>query len=216
MRHHYRSIWFTDCGLPAFCCFAGPWMIVDCPRCLLKRPDEHIHIDGDYAKINFRVSSTTITDFPKNVRALIPKFEVRHMKNRIAIANNYNENGAPAGGRVTGPGLEITWQDGPTPRVDGKLKDPPEPTRGAFLEDVLVAAASWLAFYQLSPWSCSENAEALEHVNAAVVALERREKRRVAQGTAGTHELDPVPAPSNPGVVNRHRDVAVNRPRPKP
>lgn len=128
--------------------------------------------------------------------------EVKGMKNSLLIENR-TENGKPAGGTVRGPGLEIEWQNGPVPRVDGKIPDPPEETRGAFVEDVLAAARDRLAWYQDTPWACAENAMALRHIDLALEDLEQREKRRVSQGTAGTHQLDPVPtapAAAKPGL----------------
>lgn len=137
-----------------------------------------------------------------NFQSLFPLTEVRTMKNTLEVANEHNDKGQPAGGFVVGPGLNIEWQNGPTPRVKGQLMDPPERTRGAFIEDVLEAARRRLQFYQDSPWACNENANALQHIEMAIADLESREKRRIAQGIAGTNELDPRPAPAPAAIAH--------------
>jgi hypothetical protein len=92
-------------------------------------------------------------------------------------------NGAPDGGTTWGQGFCISWQKGPLGPV-GANRVP----NGAFVEDIIQAAIGRLEFYQLSPFQCDENAEALKHLRAAAAALDSRTKRRVADGTEGTHE----------------------------
>ena len=69
--------------------------------------------------------------------------------------------GNPAGGRTSGVGFTVSWQNGPLGR---------EPN-GAFVEDVLDAARDRLLFYQNTKGNSAENAEALIHIERAMRAL---------------------------------------------
>lgn len=88
--------------------------------------------------------------------------------------------GNPAGGATYGIGFGIAWQNGP-------INEPGGGRNGAFVEDVIAAAADRILWYQTTRFQCAENAEAVEHLHAALVALERRTERRVAAGVEGTH-----------------------------
>ncbi len=103
--------------------------------------------------------------------------------------NRVDANGNPAGGSLSGKGLSIEWQDGPL----GRGADRIEPN-GAFVETVIAAAKSRLVFYQEGKFACADNAEMIEHLDAALAIAERRTARREAQGVEGTHTLDVVPA----------------------
>lgn len=105
----------------------------------------------------------------------------------LECQNRVDDLGRPAGGFVEGVGLSIQWQDGPL-MVDGSRRPP----NGAFVETVLQAARQRLEHYQGCPFACAENAEALEHVDAALRALQRRTARREAKGVEGTHVTDPA------------------------
>lgn len=112
--------------------------------------------------------------------------------------NRVDENGNPAGGSLSGKGLSIEWQDGPL----GRGEDRKEPN-GAFVETVIAAAKSRLVFYQESKFACADNAEMIEHLDAALAIAARRTARREAQQVEGTHALDvpeapPVPPPPCP------------------
>lgn len=96
-------------------------------------------------------------------------------------------NGAPDGGVSWGPGFCISWQKGPLGKMDSPERQGPN---GAFVETVIAAVIGRIEEYQLSPFSCEENAEALKHLRAAAAALDRRTKRREAAGTEGTLEKD--------------------------
>ena len=100
--------------------------------------------------------------------------------------NHLNEDGLPAGGHVRGIGLSIDWQNGPL-SVDGERKAP----NGAFVETVLEAALQRIKHYQELKFACSENADAIVHITAALVALRSRTARREAQGIEGTWAKDP-------------------------
>lgn len=87
----------------------------------------------------------------------------------------------PAGGRTTGVGIDITWQDGP-------LKD--NPRNGAFVEGVIVAAIQRLEFYQNScerRFNCRENALAITKLEEALHWLDHRTKARQLRNVEGTH-----------------------------
>jgi len=96
--------------------------------------------------------------------------------------NYVDEQGNPAGGVVTGKGLEITWQDGPL----GRGEDRQEPN-GAFVETVINAVAQRIAYYQDSKFHCIENAIALGHLNAALEVLNERTNARNDRDVEGTH-----------------------------
>lgn len=99
---------------------------------------------------------------------------------------NYTKDGKPTGGCAEGLGLEIEWQDGPLRAPDGRASP-----NGAFVEDVIGAALQRIEFYQEAAegqFSCTENAEAIEHLKLALARLGDRTKRRVAAGTEGTYE----------------------------
>lgn len=90
--------------------------------------------------------------------------------------------GRPAGGQSFGVGFAIAWQNGPLGR--GPERRPPN---GAFVEDIIAAAADRLRWYQASGFACDENAEAIDHLHRALAALERRTAAREARGVEGTH-----------------------------
>lgn len=94
-----------------------------------------------------------------------------------------DSNGMPAGGVSTGRGFSISWQNGPLGSGDSRR----EPN-GAFVEDVIHAARNRIDFYQASGFACDENDEAIEYLNKALAALDRRTQRRVDTGIEGTHE----------------------------
>ena len=106
------------------------------------------------------------------------------MKQAFTAINRSDETGAPAGGTVRGKGLAIDWQEGPL-AVDGVRTEP----NGCFVETVLEAAIVRLDYYQSTRFACDENAEAVEHVRAAVRALESRTQRRTVGGVEGSHGL---------------------------
>lgn len=98
--------------------------------------------------------------------------------------NRADEVGRPAGGEAAGIGLSIRWQNGPLVAPGGRRMEP----NGCFVETVLQVAAERIAFYQSSPFACAENAEAFDHVQKALAALNRRTERRTAAGVEGTHQ----------------------------
>lgn len=115
----------------------------------------------------------------------------------IACSNQKDENDNPTGGGVK---LEITrevnggagihnalvvyWQDGPRAQEDGSLAPP----NGAFVEDVIYAAIQRLEFFQNSKFASDYNKAAIEHLTAALLALDARSTDRHSRGVLGKHE----------------------------
>lgn len=95
-----------------------------------------------------------------------------------------DEEGNPAGGKTTGCGIEINWQNGPL----GRGSDRKEPN-GAFVEGVINAAIDRINFYQNSKFRCEDNAEALKHLYRAVEYLQKRTKNREDREVEGTHSI---------------------------
>lgn len=100
------------------------------------------------------------------------------------VLNTVDRDGNPAGGTVSGTGLEISWQNGPLGR-DAERQEP----NGAFVETVLAAVESRLQFYQASRFNCKENAEAIHHVNEALRHLQSRTASREERKVEGTHAV---------------------------
>ena len=91
-------------------------------------------------------------------------------------------NGNPAGGTTFGRGFAIGWQNGPLGRGDDR-KEP----NGAFVEDIIAAAADRLQYYQDSRFASKHNAMALLHLDEALRALSARTADREARAVEGTH-----------------------------
>jgi len=105
------------------------------------------------------------------------------------FAENFEDDGRPAGGYVRGTGLGVDWQNGPLALPNGERREP----NGAFVEGVIEAAKQRLEYYQGTEFHCSENAVALSHLGHALDALDGRTARRTAQGIEGTQAKDPLP-----------------------
>jgi hypothetical protein len=87
----------------------------------------------------------------------------------IVTHHFFDVNGNPAGGTTFGRGFAIGWQNGPLGRgVDRKESN------GAFVEDVIEAAADRLAYYQGSTFASDHNARALDALRMALKALNVR------------------------------------------
>lgn len=91
-------------------------------------------------------------------------------------------NGNPEGGTTYGNGFTIGWQHGPLGRR-GDRKDP----NGAFVEDIIEAAADRIRYYQCSRFACEYNAKALNYLEAALESLNSRTKDREIRDVEGTH-----------------------------
>ncbi len=104
------------------------------------------------------------------------------MRQRFFSEHWADANGNPAGGVTSGNGFTVSWQNGPL--VSGEQRREPN---GAFVEDVIAAAADRVRYYQSGKFACEENAEALQHLEAAIESLERRTRGREARRVEGTH-----------------------------
>jgi hypothetical protein len=106
--------------------------------------------------------------------------------NPVRSRNYVDENGNPAGGYAHGIGLCVNFQDGPRGKTDGgELR----PANGAFVEDLLVAAAERLRFFQSSRFAHPANQEAIDHINEAIRALHVRATDRAARGVLGRNAV---------------------------
>jgi hypothetical protein len=97
-----------------------------------------------------------------------------------------DEQNRPAGGTTFGVGFAIGWQHGPL----GRGQDRKAPN-GAFVEDIIDAARDRIGFYQLAAggrFACPENAEAIQHLTAALEILDSRTREREARQVEGTHQ----------------------------
>lgn len=106
------------------------------------------------------------------------------MKQFITENHVSDENGNPAGGKTTGVGIEINWQNGPLGR-DGDRKEP----NGAFVEGVIQAALGRLEYYQKSKFNCRENALAITKLEEALHWLQSRTAKREERNVEGTHSI---------------------------
>jgi len=111
-------------------------------------------------------------------------------------------NGNPAGGTTYGDGFTIGWQNGPlgrhSPACRQEVGAPctmicaPDCTRkpqnGAFVEDVIEAAADRIRYYQRSKFACGTNQRALQHLEAALYELNSRTSEREVRKVEGTHQ----------------------------
>lgn len=107
------------------------------------------------------------------------------MLDTFKVRNCVDENGNPAGGRVSGIGFEIWWQDGPLGRGDAR-----QTPNGAFVETIIAAVKSRIEFYQRhngGQFACKANAEAIVDLEHALAVLDARTKEREARQVEGTH-----------------------------
>jgi hypothetical protein len=94
-------------------------------------------------------------------------------------------NGNPAGGRTTGTGIEINWQNGPLGRGAERVAP-----NGAFVEGVIAAAIDRIQYYQTAnngKFQCRENALAITKLEEALLWLQKRTMDREARQVEGTH-----------------------------
>src|SRR3990167_8010104 len=103
------------------------------------------------------------------------------MRQEILGRHDVDSNNNPAGGKTTGTGIEINWQNGPLGRGEGRM----EPN-GAFVEGVIAAAIDRLEYYQTASggkFKCRENALAITKLEEALHWMDHRtqarEKRQV-------------------------------------
>ena len=104
------------------------------------------------------------------------------MRNGITAQHTLDSQGRPTGGRTTGTGIDLLWQDGPLGR-GAERKEP----NGAFVEDVIDAARERIQFYQDNGFSCRENSIAITKLEEAMLWLDKRTQDREARQVEGTH-----------------------------
>jgi len=104
------------------------------------------------------------------------------MLNIPTCANNLDEHGRPAGGTVSGVGIDIVWQNGPLGRDGERI-----PPNGAFVESVVYAALQRIEHYQSGQFQCRENALAVTKLEEALHWLNARTNRREVAKVEGTH-----------------------------
>lgn len=107
------------------------------------------------------------------------------MLQKIESIHEVDANNNPAGGKTTGVGIKINWQNGPL----GRGNDRKEPN-GAFVEGVIAVAIDRLQFYQTASegkFCCRENALAITKLEEALLWLQKRTMDREARQVEGTH-----------------------------
>lgn len=104
------------------------------------------------------------------------------MRQDVISTHATDSVGNPTGGRTTGRGILIHWQDGPLV-VDGKPVEP----NGAYVEGVIQAAIERLEFFQSSKFANPHNVRALNGLRVALAALDERGTERAERGVSGTH-----------------------------
>ena len=107
------------------------------------------------------------------------------MRQTIISKNEVDANGNPTGGRTTGIGFDINWQNGPLGR-DGDRAIP----TGAFVEGILAAALDRLEFFQTASggkFKCRENALAITKIEEALHWMDHRTAERERRKVEGTH-----------------------------
>lgn len=105
------------------------------------------------------------------------------MLSRIKAEHWNDANGNPEGGTTFGNGFAIGWQHGPL----GRGAERREPN-GAFVEDIIEAAADRIRYYQGSRFACQYNAKALQHLESALAELHARTANREQRTVEGTHK----------------------------
>ena len=90
-----------------------------------------------------------------------------------------------------GPAV-ILFQNGPLKKQDEDGKLVPVYPNGVTQEALLAIVQDRLEGFQAGAFACEENAQALEHVKAALEALQSRTLNRLAAGVEGTNQ--PTPA----------------------
>jgi hypothetical protein len=83
------------------------------------------------------------------------------------------------GDNEVGPGIYIDFQKGPIKEVGAN---------GVLDDDLLAILIDRQRCFQAGPYACAENAEALQHLEAALECLKQRVRNRIARGVMGTYQ----------------------------
>ena len=105
------------------------------------------------------------------------------MDQQVTSRHEVDAAGNPAGGRTTGTGIDIAWQNGPLAVTGLRLE-----ATGAFVEGVIRAALERLQWYQKSKFACLENALAITKLEEALYWCNYRTAGRERRGVEGTHQ----------------------------
>ena len=103
----------------------------------------------------------------------------RDPRTNIVSSPTFNEEGFVTGGKTTGIGIEINWQDGP---LD------PNGQNGAFVEGVIEAAIHRLKAYQETGLNNPYNTVAMDYLEQAKNMLDGRRKDREERGVQSTYK----------------------------
>ena len=76
--------------------------------------------------------------------------------------------------------LRIEFQNGPINKVG---------VNGVTHEALLAILCDRMRGFQAGPYACADNGEALEHMEKAQIALQRRTRERMARDVEGTHAV---------------------------
>jgi len=106
------------------------------------------------------------------------------MYQKIEEAHISDESGTPTGGKTTGVGISINWQNGELGR-GAERKEP----NGAFVEGVIQCALGRLEYYQASAFKCRENALAITKLEEALHWCQHRTAKREQREVEGTHKV---------------------------
>lgn len=106
-------------------------------------------------------------------------------RQRISQEHFSDQIGNPIGGKTTGVGINIRWQNGPMRGPSGL----PLGQNGAFVEDVIRAALGRLEYFQGGKYQCEENRRAIFMLEEALHWLELRQQDRQARGVDGQHKV---------------------------
>ena len=101
-------------------------------------------------------------------------------QNNVPLTSEWktDANGNPTGGKTTGIGLAIEWQEG----IMSVGKN------GAFVEDTIQASIDRLNFFNSTKFRCRENSLAITKLEEALHWLNHRTQLRLAQGVEDSYE----------------------------
>lgn len=149
-------------------------MKTDCPKCGA--------VAGWHGSITLNSETNEVVGCNSCHKTQGKKTKGEKMLAKFTAENHLDANGKPAGGMVSGVGLEIMWQNGPLGRGAERI----EPN-GAFVETVIAAALQRIQHYQETQFKCRENAIAITKLEEALLWLNKRTQDREARQVEGTH-----------------------------
>ena len=103
------------------------------------------------------------------------------MKKEIESEHFIDDDGNLTGGKTSGIGFEINWQNGLIPKG--------EKPNGAFVEHLILACLDRMTFYQNSKFACEQNAKTIECLQEALNSQITRTCERIDRNVEGTNEV---------------------------